>query len=311
MSAPHSIGRIRYGVERVLSTISGTPASWATRGDALDVQHVLARVGDHLAEEQLGVGPDGVAPLLQVVRILHERHGDAELLQGVGQQVVGAAVEAGAGHHVVAGFGDVEDGEGLRGLAGAEQQRRRGRLPGWPRAVPRRPGWGCRSGCRSAQARPARSGWRRSRRWGTRTTSSGRWAGHGRRWRCPAPGRRGSGGFRRTRRWTSGSSSGTGHRPARRPSARGGAGAALAARRAPDGQVFTRGTPPRNEGCRPASRGCALALMTWLQCRNGARAREQLCDEDEVAHRAGRAAGPASTGPGVAQATSHRQLGLP
>ena len=30
MSAPHSIGRIRYGVATVLSTISGTPASWAT-----------------------------------------------------------------------------------------------------------------------------------------------------------------------------------------------------------------------------------------------------------------------------------------
>src|SRR6476620_11801013 len=28
------------------------------------------------------------------------------------------------------------------------------------------------------------------------------------------------------------------------------------------GQVFTRGTPPRLEGCRPASRGLSLALMT-------------------------------------------------
>ena len=26
---------------------------------------------------------------------------------------------------------------------------------------------------------------------------------------------------------------------------------------------FTRGTPPRTEGCRPASRGFALALLTW------------------------------------------------
>ena len=30
MSAPNSIGRIRYGVATVLSTTSGTPASWAT-----------------------------------------------------------------------------------------------------------------------------------------------------------------------------------------------------------------------------------------------------------------------------------------
>ena len=90
--------------------------------DAFDVQHVLARVGDHLAEEQLGVRLHGVAPLLQVVRILHERDLDAELLQGVRQQVVRAAVEAGAGHDVVAGLGDVQDGEGLRRLAGAQQQ---------------------------------------------------------------------------------------------------------------------------------------------------------------------------------------------
>ncbi len=47
------------------------------------------------------------------------------------------------------------------------------------------------------------------------------------------------------------------------------AGAALAARRAPEGLVFTRGTPPRNEGCRPASRGLMLALMTWAQSRKG------------------------------------------
>lgn len=29
--------------------------------------------------------------------------------------------------------------------------------------------------------------------------------------------------------------------------------------------VITRGTPPRLEGCRPASRGLSLALMTGLQ----------------------------------------------
>jgi len=30
-------------------------------------------------------------------------------------------------------------------------------------------------------------------------------------------------------------------------------------------QVVTRGTPPRKEGCRPASRGYALALVTYLK----------------------------------------------
>ncbi len=30
MSAPHSMGRMRYGVGTVLSTMSGMPLSWAT-----------------------------------------------------------------------------------------------------------------------------------------------------------------------------------------------------------------------------------------------------------------------------------------
>jgi len=36
------------------------------------------------------------------------------------------------------------------------------------------------------------------------------------------------------------------------------------------GQVVTRGTPPRKEGCRPASRGYALALVTCLKDRRPA-----------------------------------------
>jgi hypothetical protein len=41
--------------------------------------------------------------------------------QGVGQQVVSAAVKAGARNHVVAGFGDIEDGEGFGCLPGAQR----------------------------------------------------------------------------------------------------------------------------------------------------------------------------------------------
>ncbi len=92
--------------------------------DALDVQDVLAGIGHHFGEEKLGVGPDSVLPVLEVVRILDERHRDAELLQGVGQQVVGAPIKAGAGHHVVACFGDIEDGERFGCLPGAQQQGR-------------------------------------------------------------------------------------------------------------------------------------------------------------------------------------------
>ena len=51
------------------------------RADALEVQHILARVGDHLAEEQLGVGLHRVAPVSQVVRVLDKGDLDAELRQ--------------------------------------------------------------------------------------------------------------------------------------------------------------------------------------------------------------------------------------
>ena len=51
MSAPCSIGRQRYGEAKVLSIISGTPASCAIVGDGRDVEHVDARVADRLAVE--------------------------------------------------------------------------------------------------------------------------------------------------------------------------------------------------------------------------------------------------------------------
>jgi hypothetical protein len=41
-------------------------------GHAFDVQDVLPRVGNHLAEEELGVGLDGIPPLVQVVRVRHK-----------------------------------------------------------------------------------------------------------------------------------------------------------------------------------------------------------------------------------------------
>src|SRR5690606_13757929 len=47
---------------------------------------------------------------------------------------------------------------------------------------------------------------------------------------------------------------------------------ALATRRSACGLVVTRGTPPREEGCRPANRGFTLALMTCVPgCARGTR----------------------------------------
>ena len=207
---------------------------------------------------------------VQVVRVLHERHGDAELLQRVGQQVVGSAVEAGAGHHVVAGLGDVQDREGLGGLAGAEQQRRE---PAF------QTGHALFHGVLGGVADPGVDGGE----FGEREAVGGAFgAGEDERRRLVDRQRPGAGGgvrllagvdlagFEGPGSWTSETPSRDWAQAARGSSARAGAGAALALRRTPDGQVFTRGTPPRYEGCRPASRGCVLALMTWLQSRNAA-----------------------------------------
>ena len=121
MSAPCSIGRSRYGVGTVLSTISGTPASCATSATFRDVEHVAARVAQRLGEQQLGVRPDRGAPLLGVVGVVDEADLDPQLGERVVEEVVRAAVERGGGHEVVARLGDVEDGEGLGGLAGGER----------------------------------------------------------------------------------------------------------------------------------------------------------------------------------------------
>ena len=128
MSAPCSIGWIRYGVAMVLSTISGHPLLVRDRGDAGDVEDVDLRVGDRLAEERLGVRPHGRPPRLEVVGILDEADLDAELGQRVVEEVVGAAVQARAGDDVVAGGGEVEDRERLGGLTGGQEQRRHAAL---------------------------------------------------------------------------------------------------------------------------------------------------------------------------------------
>ena len=121
-SAPHSSGRIRYGVAMVLSTTSGHPVLVGDGGDGLDVEQLGLRVGDRLAEEGLGVRADRGPPGLRVGVVLDEGHLDPELGEGVLEQVHGAAVEGSAGDDVVAGLGDVEQAEGGGRLAGRHEQ---------------------------------------------------------------------------------------------------------------------------------------------------------------------------------------------
>ena len=86
------------------------------RRDALDVEDLDLGVGDGLAEEQLCVRLNRRAPGVEVVGVLDEGHRDPKLREGVLQQVERAAVERRGGDDVVAGLGDVEDGQGLSGL---------------------------------------------------------------------------------------------------------------------------------------------------------------------------------------------------
>ena len=70
---------------------------------------------------------DGLVEGVQI-RAVDEPEFDAVLGQGVLEQVVGAAVERGARHDVVAGAGEVEDREGLGRLAGRHAQCRHATL---------------------------------------------------------------------------------------------------------------------------------------------------------------------------------------
>ena len=87
-------------------------------GKALDVQHGEGGVGDGLAEHGLGVGPEGGLQLLVGAVRLHKGEVNAHLLHGHGKQVIGAAIDGGGGHHMVAAVGDVEHGIEVGRLAG-------------------------------------------------------------------------------------------------------------------------------------------------------------------------------------------------
>ena len=90
-------------------------------GEAFDIEDRECRVGDGLAEHALGVGSERRLEFFVARVRRHEGALQAHAAHGVGEQVVGAAVDGGACHHVVSRAGDVEDGEEVRRLAGARQ----------------------------------------------------------------------------------------------------------------------------------------------------------------------------------------------
>jgi hypothetical protein len=97
-------------------------------GDASDVEHVRLRVADRLREEQLRVGTDRTAPLVEVVLVLDEGRLDAELRERVLEEVEGTAVDGARRHDVVARLRDVQDREGLGSLSARDEQGARAAL---------------------------------------------------------------------------------------------------------------------------------------------------------------------------------------
>ena len=89
--------------------------------DGVDVGDVTVGVAQSLEVDSLGVGLDRILDLFQVMCI-HEGGGDAELGQGVLQQVVAAAIDGLLGHDVVAGLRQRLDGVGDGRRAGSGGQ---------------------------------------------------------------------------------------------------------------------------------------------------------------------------------------------
>lgn len=288
MSAPWASGWIRYGVvdDQWHAVVVGDAR------DTRDVQDVDLRVGDGLREERLGVRPDGGAPRVEVVGVRHEADLDAELGQRVVQQVVGAAVQPRRGHHVVAGAGDVEDREGRGSLPGRQEQRGHATLESGDALLDHIGGRVHDAGVDVARlGQPEQRGGvvgvaERVRRRLVDRQRPGIGGAVGALTcvdllRLEAPARGGVDGLSGHVRGVSCEFLGTTKGCAnshesqtathRKPPLTQSSGSVVRTRAclAADVRllnlVVSRGTPPRMEGCRPASRGLTLALMTGLE----------------------------------------------
>lgn len=108
--------------------------------DGVDVRDVAVGVAQGLKVNGLGVGLDGAFQLGQIVRVYKGR-AYPKLRQGVGQQIIAAAIDGFLRHDVLPRLGQRLDGIGNgRGARGG--RKRRSAPPQGPRsAFPARPGW--------------------------------------------------------------------------------------------------------------------------------------------------------------------------
>ena len=83
------------------------------RGDALDIDHDAAGVGEILDEDRLALGRQRLAEVLRLARI-DEMAGPAELLERQPELGERAAIEVARGHELVARLHQGEEGQELR-----------------------------------------------------------------------------------------------------------------------------------------------------------------------------------------------------
>ena len=76
--------------------------------DARDVEHFEPRIAERFAKQERSVGPDCVAPGVEITRIDEARF-NTEARQGVGKQVMRSAVQRARGDDVPAGAHEGDD----------------------------------------------------------------------------------------------------------------------------------------------------------------------------------------------------------
>ena len=116
----HDVGTMLNGTTQVGAWHSvvndqGHAVGMRDLGQPTDVGDVAQGIADGLAIDRLGLVVDQLGKVIRLA-VVGKTHLNAELRQGVGKQVVGAAVQGRGRHNVVAGFGDGLDGVGDRRL---------------------------------------------------------------------------------------------------------------------------------------------------------------------------------------------------
>ncbi len=166
ISAPHSNGWQSQGEARVLSTISGSLASWAMA--AIGSMSAMTPPGLAMLSMKIALH-FGVSAALEVRGLvgIDEDHLPAELLEGLAELGDGAAIELASRRRMRRPLHEGEEGQHLRRVAGGAGGGAAPVLQAGDTSLPapRRSGWSGANRCsRRSRDRTARPHGRRSRR---------------------------------------------------------------------------------------------------------------------------------------------------